>query len=288
VSGDPSIDEVRRALARLSNPVVVIDEFDRLPKKYVPKFTDLIKALSDHAVRSTVVLVGVADTVDGLVRDHASIPRALVQIRMPRMSVPELREILQKAGEALNMTFEDDASARIARISQGLPHYTHLVGQHAVRKACERRSYTVTLTDVDGGLAAAVKQADNTITDTYATATHSAHSGALFAPVLLACAITACNAPDTALGYFQAVDVVEPLETILDREVRIATFNGHLTEFTTEKRAKILDRTGLPRAYRYRFHDPLLPPYIILRGIADESLSAERAERLLSTHGARR
>lgn len=285
ISAEPTIDEVRRTLARLPNSVFVIDEFDRLSRKFVSPFTDLIKALSDSAAASTVVLVGVADTVDGLVKDHTSIPRALVQIHMPRMSTAELGEILLKAGEALGMTFDDDASARIARMSQGLPHYTHLVGQHAVRNACERRSYAVTLGDVDKGFAFAVKQADHTIADTYATATHSAHSAALFSPVLLACAITACRVPDNALGYFQAADIVEPLETILDKDkpVQIATFNGHLTEFISDKRSRILERTGTARAYRYRFHDPLVPPYVILRSIADKLITAATVETLLNS-----
>jgi len=286
VSDLPSIDEVRRTLARLPNSVFVIDEFDRLPKRFVSQFTDLIKVLSDMAVDSTVILVGVADSLDGLVKDHSSIPRALVQVHMPRMNTSELKEILLKAGEALGMKFEDDASSRVARMSQGLPHYTHLVGQHAVRNACERRSFTVLLADVDKGFANAVKQADHTIADTYATAIHSAHSGALFAQVLLACAITACRTPDHAFGYFQAVDVVDSLEAILKKSVQIATFNGHLTEFVSDKRNKVLDRTGVARAYRYRFHDPLVPPYVILRGIADKLITAEDVETLLSDQSA--
>jgi len=282
VSDHPTIDEVRRTLARLPNSVFVIDEFERLPKKYVLQFTDLIKVLSDMAVPSTVILVGVADSIDGLVKDHTSIPRALVQVNMPRMSTAELKEILLKAAEALGMKFDEDASSRIARMSQGLPHFTHLVGQHSIRNACDRRSFTVTLADVDKGFATAVKQADHTVAETYATAIHSAHSGALFVQVLLACAVTACLAPDSALGYFQAVDVVDPLETILNKSVQIATFNGHLTEFVSEKRNKVLERAGVARAYRYRFHDPLVPPYIIMRGITDKLISAAAVETLLN------
>lgn len=277
-----SIDDVLRALSLLKNSVVVIDEFDRLPRKHIPKFTDLIKALSDKAIPSTVVLVGIADTVDGLIRDHLSISRALVQINMPRMSDAELGEILSKAGEALGMTFNEHASSRIARMSQGLPHFTHLVGQNAVRNACARRDYTVTLADVDRGFAAAVKQTDHSMTDMYATATHSAHSAALFKPVLLACAITAGNTPENAMGYFQATEVMDPLKSVLGKNVQIATFIGHLTEFASEKRAKVLERTGNPRTYRYRFLDPLLAPYVILRGIADNLITAAKVESLLN------
>lgn len=276
------IDDVRRILARLPSSVMVIDEFDRLPRRAAAAFTDLIKSLSDAAVPSTVILVGVAETVDGLVRDHSSIPRALVQIHMPRMTTAELGEILLKAAESLDMTFDPDASSRIARMSQGLPHFTHLVGQFAVRRACERRSFSVSLNDVNQGLADAVKGVDQTTATTYATATHSAHQAALFSHVLLACALTACTLPDNALGYFQAVDVVEPLSAVLEREVQIATFNGHLSEFCTDKRANVLERTGNPRAYRYRFHDPLMPPYVIIRSIAEKMVTAEFVDAFLN------
>lgn len=281
ISDSPSIDEVRRVLAQLPGSVFVFDEFDRIPKKQVGQFADLIKSLSDAAIESTVILVGVSDTVDGLIKEHTSIPRALVQIHMPRMSVSELKEILLKASESLGMQFEEEASSRIARMSQGLPHYTHLVGQHAVREACQRRSFLITTSDVDKGFSIAVKQADHTIAETYGTATHSAHSTAIFGEVLLACAIAACNTPDYALGYFQAVDVSDPLSEILGRTVQIATFNSHLTEFCSDKRAKTLDRTGSPRQYRYRFRDPLLPPYIVIRGVSEKTIEADRVEMLL-------
>jgi hypothetical protein len=47
--------------------------------------------------------VGVADTVDRLIGDHASISRALVQILVPWMEEKELREILSKAEETLEI-----------------------------------------------------------------------------------------------------------------------------------------------------------------------------------------
>ena len=53
-------------------------------------FTNTIKLLSDRAVPATLVLIGVADTVDELIREHRSVERALVQVRMPRMARDEL------------------------------------------------------------------------------------------------------------------------------------------------------------------------------------------------------
>ena len=74
---------------------IFVDEFDRFqdPDGRV-LFADTIKALSDRVVSSTIVLIGVADSVGELIREHRSVERALVQIQMPRMSTsswPRLR-----------------------------------------------------------------------------------------------------------------------------------------------------------------------------------------------------
>lgn len=64
---DISPDSVRRSLTILASnslPILIFDEFDRLKVEVKHIFADTIKTLSDHAVPATVVLVGVADSVD--------------------------------------------------------------------------------------------------------------------------------------------------------------------------------------------------------------------------------
>src|SRR5579872_5400677 len=58
--------------------VVIFDEFDRLVHPASGPFADLMKTLSDHNVPATIILVGVADNVGALIKEHASIERALV------------------------------------------------------------------------------------------------------------------------------------------------------------------------------------------------------------------
>ncbi len=190
-------------------------------------------------------------------RDHASIPRALVQIPLKPMLLKELRVILENAEKKLDIVFQSDAGDRVAIMSQGRPHYTHLVGLLAVRAACARASGVVSMSDVEKAFQQAVKAADHTISKLYDEATYSSHSDALWKPVLLACAIAASREADT-LGHFPPAAVVEPLSAILSRgkDVQISTFNGHLGEFCESKRS-VLQRTGHPRAYRYRFQDPI-------------------------------
>lgn len=278
------IDDVRRVLGVLRDSVFIFDEFDRTRPDAASEFTDLIKALSDFQMPVTIVLVGVADTIDGLVRQHASIGRALVQIHMPRMRLGELSDILGKAEEKLSVRFESRAKNRIVRMSLGLPHYTHLVGLAAVRKACQRQSRDIRVEDVNGAMEEASRQAEQSLISEYATATRSAHREALYTHVLLACAIAASTKTDD-LGYFQASSVVEPLEAVLKKRVEISVFNRHLAEFCGTKRVAVLQRTGQERAFRYRFRNPLLPPYVILKGLASTFLTMEQLDLLTAMNG---
>jgi Cdc6-like AAA superfamily ATPase len=282
-----TVDAVRRIITKIPGGLFIIDEFDRAAQTALPnyqtvgaEFTDLMKALSDFGVDCTIILVGVSETVDRLVADHASINRALVQIQLPRMNVDELKEILTKAEEKLGIKFTEEASNLVVNISQGLPHYTHLLGLHGVRIAAKRFSRTIEQVDVFGALKEAVKQAQQTVTERYSKATHSAHKDALYRHVLLACALTAARSHDP-LGYFNPASVAEPLSVILGKRVEIATFSNHLSEFAQEKRGEILERAGQARAYRFRFRDPLLVPFVFMDAVATGLMDNEELSEMV-------
>ena len=282
---DLSVDTVRKVLEQLPGAVFIIDEFDRAARDTSKEFTDLIKTLSDLVVDCTVVLVGVAETIDNLIADHASISRTLVQVPLPRMKTEELRAILTNAETSLGVEFAVDAASLIVHVSQGLPHYTHLIGLHAVRAAALGRcSRQIEQTDVRAALEKAVKGAEQTVTDKHSTATHSSHKDALYRHVLLACAIAASRSHD-ALGYFNPSAVVQPLARILGREVTIATFTNHLSEFSQDKRGSVLEKDGQPWGYRYRFHDPLLVPYAFMNAVEGGLLTGEMLVEILNDNG---
>jgi hypothetical protein len=60
----------------------------------------------------------------------------------------------------------------------------------------------------------------------------------------------------------------------------IAQYQNHLGDWHTEKRGKILQRTGDARAYRFRFADPAMQPYVLMKGIAG-GLVTEDAKNIL-------
>jgi hypothetical protein len=267
-SGPVTPHTVQRALEHASRqrPIAIfIDEFDRFRQPDGRAlFADTIKALSDRVVSSTIVLIGVADSVGELIREHRSVERALVQIQMPRMSPTELAEIATNGVAAAQMTIAGTAVTRITALSQGLPHYTHLLTQLAAQSALSDRRTHIGTRDVDAAVTRAIERAQQSIVDAYRDAVIG-RRGAIYPQVLLACAL----AQEDEFGYFGSSDVREPLSRILDKPSSPSTFARHLEELSSESHGSILQRSGSAGAARYRFVNPLIQPYVAMRGISE-------------------
>jgi Cdc6-like AAA superfamily ATPase len=250
---------------------IIIDEFDRLSDADAPRLmADTIKVLSDHAVEATIILVGVADSVDQLIGEHASIDRSLVQVLMPRMSIPELEEIVTNGYRHVGMQIQPPEVSLIARLAQGLPHYAHRLAQEAGLAALSEDRTHVTHVDVIVAVREAVDQTHEGITSAYGRATVSSREN-LYKQVLLACSV----APVDPLGYFAPVDVRDPLSRILERPYGIPNFVRQLNALATDGKGCMLQRTGPDRKPRYRFSNPLMKPFIVLKGLDEGMLPSD-------------
>lgn len=266
LSGDMSPDSVRRTLSLISKkfvPVIVLDEFDRLNESTKQAVADTIKSLSDHSVDATIVVVGVADTVVDLIREHASVERALVQVPMPRMSASEVGEIIRTGCGRLDLTVGAKSLSAIEVLAQGLPHYAHLIGLYAARNAVEAGSKELSFEAVRTAIDEAVSNSQHSIQNLFHIATMSPRKDNLFADVLFACALAKVD----EMGYFAAQDVREPIRGITGRDYDIPSFSQHLNEFTEEKRGPILKKIGTPRRFRFRFLNPLMQPFVVMQGV---------------------
>jgi AAA domain len=260
-------ENIRELLDALDGPsLVIIDEFDRVKDTSTKTLiADTIKTLSDNSTRATVVLVGVADSIQELIAEHRSIDRSLIQVEMQRMSKSELIEIIDKGlARCQGLTISPEVQMRIADYSQGLPSYTHLLAREACLQAVQADRFDVTMPDLD----MAVKEAADTQLETNLSSYRlavTAPRGKNFKPVLLACAL----APKDDHGFFYARDVVLPLGLIMGKQYGIPAFAKHLKLFCEDSRGPILQRKGKP----YRFVRPIMEPYVILRGLADAMIT---------------
>jgi Cdc6-like AAA superfamily ATPase len=263
-------EHVRRALGLLSmdRPIVVfIDEFDRLQdQESLALFADTVKLLSDRAVPATLVLVGVADRVGELIGEHSSVSRALIQVKMPRMSADELREIIGRGTARVGMKASRTATNAIVELSQGLPHYTHLLGLWSARAAISAGRLNMTPQDVRVAIHRAIARTEETIALSYDRATSSSRPDSMFQEVLLACALARAD----ERGFFPAAAVRKPLQAITGKPYDYPSYARHLAAFSEKERGRILERAGTPRRYRFRFVNPLLTPYVLMKGIQEQ------------------
>lgn len=276
---------VRYEVEQLDPPaLIVIDELDRLENDdALTLLADTIETLSDNAVPSTVVLVGVAGSIGDLIGEHESIIRNLAQIGMPRMKPDELRGILSKGCEHAGIDIHPDAVERIVGLSEGLPHYTHLLGHRAAERAVQDDRDVVTLEDVEAAIPTAVD--GHTIQSDYVKAIRSSQPGNLYREVLLACAI----APKDSLGYFASGQIRDPLEVIAGRRLDIPAFSRHMKEFLDPGRGSVLRREGRERSYSYRFSDPMMQPYVIMSALTDGLITTRQLSELQGkSHAAER
>ena len=255
-----------------ANWLLIVDEFDRLTDTIAIRLmSDTIKVLSDRAVSATFLLVGVATNVDSLLREHRSIERCLAQILMPRMAPEELGEIVSKGLAQVDMEMSESDQWYIPAVSQGYPHYTHLLALHSARETLDRGRDVVERKDIEAAIDEALELTERSIQDNYALAVYSANPHALYRQVLLACAL----AETDEFGYFNSQDVREPLSHIMGRRYDVPAFARHLDAFCKDGRGPTLIKEGRRRRYRYQFTVPLMRPFIILRGIADGLIQAE-------------
>lgn len=267
-------DDIRREFQDIfmpnDLPIIIIDEFDKARESKTEDIHELmantIKHLSDYAVNATIILVGVAEDVNELIGEHPSISRCLEQIPMPRMRHDELKEIIDKRLPRLNMKMDGDAYWKVIELSRGLPSYVHLLGLYSTQAAIGRKSKTISEHDVDNAINRALEKTQESTQSDYNDAVHSNRSDSLYRHVLLACAL----AETDERGQFSPNSVVLPLSEILQRPVKIDAFQQHLQKFIEQERGAVLVRKGKPRAYKFRFRDPMMQPYVIMKGIEED------------------
>jgi len=137
---------------RQGRSVIVIDEFENLPSvEDRHLFAELIKQLSDRGVRVSLIFCGIGDSLEDLLQGHNSAQRYIeeVQLPSPPLTYTGRWAIIDAACDALGLTLNGDSRLRIAQVSDGFPHYVHLVAQKLFWGAFRSAEPVVELTPED-------------------------------------------------------------------------------------------------------------------------------------------
>lgn len=182
------------------------------------------------------------------------------------------------------MTFSRDAMWTIVILSRGLPYFTQTLSKFAALHAIENRRLEVTNDDVEASMSRFIDETEKAFKEAYRAATRSNQSN-FFEHSLLACALAKTDDE----GFFTANDVVEPYSAIMKEKKRIAHFEKHLRRFSSDEGGNILHKCGGDRQQQFRFKDPMMQPYVIIRGIqnklipeADKAILLQREQGTLA------
>jgi len=126
---DEALDLFREIAASYSdNTVAVIDEFDAInDDAELAKFGELLKYLSDLDINVTLIFTGIGKSLSDLLGGHFSSVRQLHQVPLEPLNWSGRYSIIEKAFNFFDIAISDDFKYKIAGLSDGFPHYVHLL-----------------------------------------------------------------------------------------------------------------------------------------------------------------
>lgn len=248
----------------------VFDEFDRIKDQdTLTMMGDLIKHFSNEPINVTIIIVGVGETLLDLFAGHESISRCCAQIKMPRMSYEELREIIVDRIPRLGFGIEKNVEKAIIKMSQGMPGYIHLLGQLVLKAAIVDKSKEISKEHFNASLSQVLDKADYETKNCYHKAISSANKDNKYKEVLLACSLAKSN----ELGYFYAGDIKDPYSKIRGKSMEIGNFATNLNNLCLQERGPALVKSGPKKRFQYRFANPLLQPLTVMIGVNENMIS---------------
>jgi Cdc6-like AAA superfamily ATPase len=239
----------------------VFDEFDNIKNNNTRvHFADLIKSLSDNSTNIKVMLVGIADNVENLIGNHKSLGRCLMQIKMPRMSDSELREIIEKGYEVIGLEISKVLVNKIIKFSAGFPHYTHLLCKYSAMQSLEKKALKVDVNDLNYAISLAIENASEQLRSSYSKAIIASTKKSQWKTVLYACA--KCNTDE--YDSFSTNDMLIEFNRIANKNSMRENVTYNLGKLCQEERGALLEKIGTSKNIRYRFNNPMMKPYVLL------------------------
>ena len=139
------------ALAKVEGTrvLVILDEFDRAGSEdFRRSVAELLKNLSDQAVRVQFVIAGVAANLAELVANVPSIQRNVYALQVPKMTAAEIRSIVKNGETISDLHFDDAAVHAVIARCIGFPYLATLISHRAALVALDQSRVTVNAEDV--------------------------------------------------------------------------------------------------------------------------------------------
>lgn len=244
----------------------IFDEFDNInDTKTKRSFADLIKSLSDNNINSTIVLVGIADSIEELIGNHQSLERCLKQVKMPRMKIEECKEIITKGIEFLGFRMDKEVLDKIIEFSSGFPHYVHLLCKFGCMELIQNDKDNFSMAYLTIAINKGIEDTSEQLRFSYRQAISTANSSEKWKHILSACA--SCRLDE--FNTFSIANIVEQYNKIMSKTTkrvsRNSDINYNVNTLTKVDRGEILLKLGRGQSTRYTFKNPMMRAFIKLK-----------------------
>jgi len=172
------ISEILKSKIAKNGVLIVIDEFDQIENPQ--GFAKLLKSLATNTPGLKFCIVGVAQDIQYLMKEHGSSDRLFAGsvISLPSMTSDELNEIISNAENTIekHIQFNDNARTRLVELANGHPYIVHLIGKQALKTAYLEPKYELDSKFIDETLKEiAEKEADPVLEGRYKKAVASSY-----------------------------------------------------------------------------------------------------------------
>jgi hypothetical protein len=169
--------------------VIIIDELDATSDPvFRSDIAYFIKQLGDSQARLKFIFAGIAENVSDLLVHHESAQRCMATIKLERLPMNVLRDIAVEGFKQIDMSLKDTNANRVAMLSDGFAHFTHLIGLKMALAALNQEHLPEDVDEVsflEDAIRAAVADSEAVVKDAYDAAVQKYAS---YEPVLWAVA----------------------------------------------------------------------------------------------------
>jgi Cdc6-like AAA superfamily ATPase len=157
VSVHAAVDLLSRIIG--TRILVMLDEFDRCnSSEFKRNIAELLKNLSDRAVRVQLVVAGVASNVTELVEHIPSIQRNILAMMVPRMTDGEVRIFITNGEAFSGIKFSEGGVELVVAAAGGMPYLASLLCHHAGLIAIDRSKRAVGAEEVAIAMEIAIEE----------------------------------------------------------------------------------------------------------------------------------
>lgn len=240
----------------------IFDEFDNIRDEETKDFfADLIKSLSDNNANTTIILIGIAESVENLIGSHQSLERCLKQVKMPRMRKDECEEIINNGLKLLNIKMDKDVLNKIIEFSSGFPHYIHLLCKYGCMELIENEKAVFSEPYLTIAINKGIENTSEQLRISFREAVLSSSSSDKWKNLLFACA----NCELDEFNSFTITEIAKEYSLVTGRKSKNSDLHYYINELTKDSRSEILTKLGKGRSTRYTFKNPMMRAFVKLK-----------------------